>query len=209
MTPDEPSLESMLCDLQPAMLDDALISRLEAAAEGQLIELTHDELRFEEMLRGTAPAGLSPDFLAELEASFQNVPFPVNEKILLFPKGNVIPLETRKRPLWAAAAAVALVGAATALLLPISKSKVNLADQAPVSPPLVAHAAADNLVPAGFNRGVSNVSDEGMVWKNETQAHSLKRVEYVDKITLKDKTGRTFQVEQPRVCYLLVPEKTD
>lgn len=209
MTPDEPSLEAELGDLHPAALDAALLSRLEAAAEDGLTELTHDELRFEELLRGSSPAALSPDFLAALEATVRDVAFPVNEKILLFPKGNVIPREARKRPMWAAAAAVAVIGAATALLMPVSKPTGELANAVRKLPEPIANAAADNLIPAGFNRGVSNVSDEGVVWKNETQAHSLMRVEYVDKITLKDKNGRTFHVEQPRVRYMLVPEKTD
>lgn len=70
-------------------------------------------------------------------------------------------------------------------------------------------ANSGNLVPAGFDRGVSQVKDEGLVWKNDTQPHSLMRVEYVDKITLKDRDGRTYQMEQPGFRYMLVPAKTD
>jgi hypothetical protein len=34
-------------------------------------------------------------------------------------------------------------------------------------------------------------------------------VVYKDLVTLKDASGRTVQVEQPRVEYMLVPAKTD
>ena len=47
------------------------------------------------------------------------------------------------------------------------------------------------------------------MWQTDTQPKSVVRVIYKDKMTLKDDRGRTFQVEQPRVEYLLVPARTD
>jgi hypothetical protein len=35
------------------------------------------------------------------------------------------------------------------------------------------------------------------------------RVVYKDHVTLRDASGRTMEVEQPRVEYMLVPDKTD
>ncbi len=206
---DQTSLEADLRELQAAMLDDALLLRLEAAADGTLTQLSHEEIRFEAFLRGISPARPSSDFLASLESIVHEVPFPANEKIVLFPKANPA-VHTRRKPrLWGAAAAVALIGAATSLLMPVGKAPDKIARQgAPVSPPLT-NAASGNLVPAAFNRGVSEVHDEGVVWKSNNQPHSLVRVVYKDKITLTDKTGRTFQVEQPRVEYMLVPAKTN
>ncbi len=209
MTLDQTSLEADLRELQAAALDDALLLRLEAAAEGTLTHLSHEEIRFEAFLRGISPARPSADFLARLEAIVHEVPFPVNEKIVLFPKANSAVHTRRKPPLWGAAAAVALIGAATALLMPVGKAPDKIARQStPVSRP-VTNAASGNFVPAAFNRGVSEVHDEGVVWKSNNQPHSLVRVVYMDKITLTDKTGRTFQVEQPRVEYMLVPAKTN
>lgn len=208
MTPDPPSLEAELRELQAAVLDDALLARLEAAADGTLTQLSHEEVRFEAFLRKTAPARLSPDFLALLETVVHELPFAVDEKILLFPKANTAVPTRRMRPMWAAAAAVAVIGAASALLMPAGKPPVTIARQsAPVVPP-VTRAAGGNLVPATFNRGLSEVHDEGVVWKSNNQPHSLVRVVYKDIITLKDKDGRTYQVEQPRVEYMLVPAKT-
>jgi hypothetical protein len=209
MTHDPTSLEAQLRELQATALDDALLLRLEAAAEGTLTQLGHEEIRFEAVLRKTSPARLSPDFLAQLESVVHEVPFAVNEKIVMFPKANTATHTHRKRPAWGAAAAVALIGAASALLIPAGKTPGKIAGpSAPVSPP-VTRPANGNFVPASFNRGVSEVHDEGVVWKPNNQPHSLVRVVYTDKITLKDGNGRTFQVEQPRVEYMLVPAKSN
>ena len=212
MTQDPSFLEVQLRELQATALDDALLLRLEAAAEGTLTELSHEEVRFEALLRKTSPARLLPEFLAQLEAVVHEVPFSVNEKIVLFPKANTAIHTHRKRPVWAAAAAVALIGAGSALLIPAGKAPEKIVSQsAPVRAvsPSVSRIANGNFVPASFNSGVSEVHDEGVVWKSNNQPHSLVRVTYKDKITLKDQEGRTFQVEQPRIEYMLVPAKSN
>ena len=209
MTHDPSSLEAQLRELQVSALDEALLSRLEAAADGTLTALSHQEIRFEAVLRKTSPARLSADFLAQLEAIVHEVPFAVNEKIVLFPKANSAVHHRRQRPLWGAAAAVALIGATTALLMPAGKTSDKLISQVTQVSSPVARPANGNFVPASFNRGVSEVHDEGVVWKSNNQPHSLVRVVYKDKITLRDQQGRTFQVEQPRVEYMLVPAKTN
>lgn len=213
MSHDPTSLEQDLRDLRAATLDDALLQRLESAADGTLEQLTREEIRFEEFLRAKSPARLAPDFMAELEAAVSGVPFPINDKIVLFPKAAPAPATRRSRPMWSAAAAVALIGAATALLMPGGKPAGNLADQTPkTSPPAISTpgpaTAAGNLVPASFDRGLSEVHDEGVVYK-ENRPHSVVRVVYTDRVTLKHPDGRTYQVEQPKEKYVLVPARTD
>lgn len=213
MKQDHASLEADLRALQAAVLDDELLLRLEAAADGTQLQLTPQELRFEESLRKTSAARLSPEFLAQLEAVVHEVPFSMNEKIVLFPKGQKnAPAARSHRPMWGAAAAVAVIGAISAFMIPAGKAPENVASQdtAPVSAPLADNnTSSGNLIPASFNRGVSEVSDEGIVWKSNNQPHSVVRVVYQDRITLKDANGRTYQVEQPKVKYMLVPAKTD
>lgn len=209
MTPDQTSLEAELRELQAAALDDALLSRLEAAADGTLEELTPGEIRFEEFLRSSSPAALSSDFMASLESVVAGVPFPVNEKIVLFPKSGSAPAKRSARPMWSAAAAVALIGAATALLMPTTKQAQRQVVAQAASPAPIVSSANGNFVPASFNRGVSEVHDEGVVWKENNQPHSLVRVVYKELVTLKDASGRTFQIEQPKVKYVLVPAKAD
>ncbi|GAA5116310.1 hypothetical protein JIN84_19220 [Luteolibacter yonseiensis] len=210
MKQDHSSIEAELRSLQAAMLDDELLRRLEAAAEGTQTQLTREELRFEDSLRRHSPARLSLDFLTRLEAVVHEVPFPVNEKIVMFPKaqqGKQTPAARTNRPMWSAAAAVALVGAISALMIPTGKTPERTARQADPAP--LSQDGPANLIPASFNRGVSEVSDEGIVWKSNNQPHSVVRVVYQDRITLKDGDGRTYQVEQPKVKYMLVPAKTD
>lgn len=215
MSHDPTSLEQELRDLRAATLDDAFLQRLESAADGTLVQLTREEIRFEEFLREKSPAPLSAGFLAELEGVVKGVPFPVNEKIVLFPKSGPVPAARKSRPMWSAAAAVALIGAATALLMPAGKpAGNNIASQetktppAAVSSPALSATASSNLVPASFNRGVSEVHDEGVVYQGD-RPHSRVRVVYMDRVTLKHPDGRTYQVEQPKVKYVLVPARTD
>jgi hypothetical protein len=209
MTPEQASLEAELRGLLASPLDEALLVRLEAAADDTLTQLSPEELRFEKWLSASSPTKLAPEFLASLESIVHEVPFAVNEKVVLFPKANPT-VQGRKpeRPLWAAAAAVALIGALSALMMPAAKSPAHVVAQSNPTAP-IASAANPNFVPASFNRGLSEVCDEGVVWKSNNQAHSVVRVVYKDQITLKDANGRTVQVEQPRVEYMLVPAKTD
>jgi hypothetical protein len=211
MKHDPSNLEDELRQLQAVPLDEALLARLEASADGTWTELNHEEIRFENLLRRTSPAKLPLDFLADLESITAGVHFPVDEKVILFPNGNASPQKRRHRPMWAAAAAVALIGAATALLVPTAESQKTVPQAGNgigISPP-VATGAGNHFVPATFNRGLSEVHDEGVVWKSNNEPHRVVRVVYTDHVTLKDSSGRTMEVEQPRVKYMLVPDKTD
>ncbi|MEO7100420.1 MAG: hypothetical protein ABI162_13745 [Luteolibacter sp.] len=209
MKHDPSLLEEELRKLQAAPLDEALLARLEASADGTWTELTHEEIRFESFLSQISPAQLPANFMASLESITAGVHFPVNEKIVLFPKGSATAKKREHRPIWGAAAAVAIIGAASALLIP-SNNAPKLAP--PVSNNVASPVSANvsqNFVPASFNRGLSEVHDEGVVWKSNDQPHRVVRVVYTDHVTLKDASGRTVEVEQPRVKYMLVPAKTD
>lgn len=210
MKHDPSLLEEELRKLQAAPLDEALLARLEASADGTWTELTHEEIRFESFLSQISPAQLPADFMASLESITAGVHFPVNEKIVLFPKGSATAKKREHRPIWGAAAAVALIGAASALLIPTEHAPKAASPQVSnkISPPISANVS-QNFVPASFNRGLSEVHDEGVVWKSNNQPHRVVRVVYTDHVTLKDASGRTVEVEQPRVKYMLVPAKTD
>lgn len=208
MTPDPPSIEAELRELRAATFDEALLTRLDAASQGILMQLSQAEISFEERLRASSPARLSPAFVAGFESIVRNVPFPADEKILHFPKAAV--RAHHPRPIWHAAAAVACIGAFTALMIPSGqKNPVDSARQLALPSPPIKSAANPNFLPSSFNRGLSEVHDEGVIWKSNNQPHTVVRVVYKDRITLKDANGRTFQVEQPRVEYMLVPAKTD
>lgn len=209
MTYDPLTLEATLHDLQAPPLDEAFLTRLEAAADESLLELSLEEITFEAYLRGLKPAALPTEMMARLEKVVHEVPFVIDEKIVLFPKANHSPTSRQIRPMWAAAAAVALIGGLTALLIPSTKPQGAIVSQTPTSSGSSTNTQPGNFVSARFNRGISEVRDEGVVWKADKKAHNVVRVVYKDLITLKDKNGRTFQVEQPREEYILVPTNTD
>lgn len=203
------SLESDLRRLRAAAPDESFLARLEACAENTWTDLTPGEIRFEHRLREITPANLPPALMASLEATLRGIPFPRDEKIVIFPQPSTAAPRPR-RAWWGAAAAVALTGAVTALLIPPNPGTGNIAAAPP--PIRVTQPAASNhadLIPAGFRRGISEARDEGVIWQSNNQPHRVLKVVYMERVTLKDPQGRTYQVEQPRVEYILVPAKID
>ena len=104
---------------------------------------------------------------------------------------------------------MALTGVVTALLVPAKPANGNLAHAAPKNAISLSAQPAEKLIPAGFNRGLSETSDEGVIWQSNNQPHRVLKVVYKDRMTLKNTSGLTYQVEQPRIEYILVPAKTD
>ncbi len=206
---DESNVQKELLDLKATAIDPSFLDRLEAATSGTLTELNAEEIRFENELRGFAPAAIAPDFMARMEGVVQNVPFPVDEKIVLFPKSKDVQRTQKKRRMpWAAAAAVALVGGVSALLLPAGRNDAAQ-DLADANANAQQGMVGQKFTPASFNRDLSELSEEGIIWKNNNQPHRVMRVVYKDQVTLKDEAGRTYQVEQPNVEYMLVPAETN
>lgn len=199
-------LESSLSALRPLRTDDALLDRLESAADGTLTELTVSELRFEAMLSGHRPAALPADFFASLEKVVASTPFPVGEKIVMFTKGNVAPKNIRRFRPYAAAAAVALMGAVTALMIPTGSIAPKNGG------PIVSNPGPSKLpggfVPASYGNNLQTASDEGVIWK-DNRPHRMVRVVYNERASFIDGNGKRVEVEQPRVEYILVPEKID
>lgn len=211
MASDSSSIENDLKRLRAAALDESLLARLEACVEGSITRLDPALLEFEHRLRATAPARLSPELMNSLQATLAAVPFPAAQpKIVRFPVGESMPSRRvrRGRQWWGAAAAVALFGALAGWLVPDGKQSQPLA-ASKQSAPVIRAAAPAQLVPASFNRGLSEASDEGVIWHSSEQPHRVLKVVYLDRVTLKDSSGRTYQMEQPRVEYILVPAKTD
>lgn len=204
MKQDPPTLSDELRAHQGTSLDEAFLTRLTGSAVGTWTELTREEAQYEAFLRQTAPARLEHDFITRLEATTRGVHFNVSEKIVLFPKEGGSGKNSNKLSTWAAAAAVALIAAGSAFMLP-SKNVLSASSQAPLSSSL----NLNNFVPASFNRGLSAVHDEGVVWKDNKLPQRLLRFVYTEKTTYKDANGRTVEVEQPKAHYTLLPEKTD
>lgn len=209
MPKDTSSIENELRQLHAAGLDESLLERLEACAEESWTNLDPLELHMEHRLRAIAPARLSAPLMDKLEASLSAVPFPpAQPKIVSFP-GRESNARHPQRQWWGAAAAVALFGGLAGWLLPHGQTgKTDITSvKSPSARPLP--SANVPLVPASFNRGLSQASDEGVILQGGNQPHRVLKVVYHERVTLKDAEGRTYQVDQPRVEYIIVPTKTD
>ena len=207
MSSDPSSLESDLRRLRAAALDESLLARLDACAADRWTEPTQAETTVERHLQGFAPAALPASLMASLESTFAGTRFPTEQKIVRFPaKETSAP--RRSRGWWSAAAVVALTGAIAALLVPVNHPPGKVAGHTK-EPATLTAPQPSNLIPAGFNRGLSQASDQGVIWQSQNQPHRVLKLVYQDRVTLKDAAGKTYQVEQPRVEYILVPAKTD
>jgi hypothetical protein len=147
--------------------------------------------------------------MASLHASLAGVPFTASQpKIVRFPVRQ--PAASRPhRHWWSAAAAVALFGGLAGWLVPTGNPANPVAAAEPAVPVIRSAPSGSPLIPAGFNRGLSEASDEGVIWQSSRQPHRVLRVVYQERVTLKDAEGRTYQMEQPKVEFIIVPAKTD
>jgi hypothetical protein len=210
MNHDPSSLDAALQGLRATPLEAALLQRLEAAADGTLTQLSPAEVRFEDTLQQFAPTALDPDFMARLLATTHDVPFPMDEKILPFPQIHQPAAGRQKSPQWAAAAAVALIGGLAALMLPGREGQeLSSQPRKDLASTVTPQGWSKNLVPTAFDRGVSELSHEGVFLNSENHPLNVIKIVYKDLVTLKDEQGRSIQVEQPRVEYLSAPAKLD
>jgi hypothetical protein len=219
MNEDLQDLEASLAVLKPAGLDPAFISRLVACAEGHGAASDAGEQRLEKDLRHHRPAALPPGMLGKLTEIAAGTAFPLDEKILLFPKPAAVPPAAERRrplPMVAAAAAVALCGAAAALLFPadppaatpLAGGPAGAESAVPRSQP-AGPGPASRVLPASFDRDLRSTRDEGVVWHSRDGSHRVLRIEYIDRVSVTDQSGKTIEIEQPRVQYLIVPERID
>lgn len=214
MSSDSSQLDSQLRDLRASALDEALLDRLDACANGQWTRLDPTELAFENSLKAIAPAQLPDSLMRSLEGLTAATPFPnPDARILSFPD-QAAAKRRHPRSGWAVAAAVALCGAITALMMPRETPQpgttaLNPDPAGSSGAPAVPSPAGDRLLPAGFNTGIRETSDQGVVWQPNSTPHRVLKVVSMDKVTYKDASGRTYQIEKPRVDYILVPDKAD
>lgn len=208
MESDFQELESRLRDLRPADLDGALLDRLVQAADDSLQTTDAAHRPVEAAASRLEPSALNESLLSRLGKVVENVPFPVDEKVVLFPRGSAAQTEGGKsRRSWlAAAAAVALAGGLAALM--ISPEKDGSGTQVAKTIP-ARQIDPGAFVPASFNSGVSDTDDLGVMWSDNRKPMRVVRVTYMDTVTFVNEKGDRLQREVPRVEYLMVPEKID
>lgn len=213
-------LEQELRNLKPSGIESDFLKRLVSCAEGTDAEFTSEDREFEAGIRSHIPAGLPAQDQEALLGKIGDAPFHVDEKIVLFNKSN--PNSGKKqRPSiirfnFAAAAAVALLGTIAALMLPGTGNEgsggekiAGNEEQIIEKPAQISPGVASSFSPVSLNRNLSETRDEGVIWRDQTQPHRVMRMTYMDRVTLSNDKGETIEVSQPKVEYVVMPEKID
>lgn len=211
MKPTSKDIEQKLHDQQATELDEALLDRLVAAAEGTLTDVTEDEMRLEAELRGLQTQGLSPQFLKTLEKEVASIPAPTQVHVLPFPRKRQRQQPvTRKPPIWAAAAAaVALMGVLSSWWLdPMAVDTASSPGASTITADPAPANGVSTTAPAQFSRALTRTQDEGIIWGENKEPHRVLKVTYTDRVSMKREDGSTYQVEKPRIEYYLVPTES-
>lgn len=204
-------LEDTLKKLQPAVPDDVCMERMLAAIEGRLPEMSVATKSVERELSALNPAPLTLASERPLLDVLSRVPFPKDKNVVLFPGANkTAEKSNERRPWFAAAAAVAVAGVFSAMMLdgPKTHPVGPVADQdhevgqAPAS-------VTKGIVNASVGSGLREAEDQGVSWTADGRPMRRVRVIYTDKVGYYDSEGRLVELERPRVEYLLVPENID
>ncbi len=208
--PKIPSIfEQELRNHPPARLDAAFLDRLSACAEGTNTDMPEEDLEFSAMLAAVRPCAIPTALGVSLMEIVGETPFSVDGKIVMF-NGQSKPGPAKVRIFRsyniAAVAAVALLGAFTAYMIPGGNSGTTTGSGNPVT---INKALDSHFAPASYGRNLSETRDEGVIWRGKNQPHRVIRLTYIDKVTLKNDKGETYQEEKPRYEYVIIPEKID
>lgn len=227
-------LERQLRRLVPVSMSAQFHARLEGSVRPDHDHAATTVECFEKLevhLREMAPATMPGDMIDRMVRAMDNwhEQVPVEEKLVAFADGKQG--KTRSRPygagMFAAVAAVALLGAIAALVLPgsfkdvtSSLSQSATAPKAPqntqsavlqgpsIPPNSKANAHAAGFVQDSLTHKVTNSSDQGVVFAGDDVPHRCIRVEYVERIIVQGADGRRMVLSRPGVKYLLYPVET-
>lgn len=213
-------MEKLLESLQPSSLSPQLLERLERCAT-QAPEVDASFASIEKQCQALSPRALSPESLDRLLGVVQNVPFALDEKVVLFPGQGKNARSTPQRvsPLrryWAAAAVATMGGLAALFSPPITLDTVSaVADPSP-SPMLGKPFAGQSnstsqsgIVATSFGSGIERAEDEGVIWTQDRQPCRVLRFQYQDRVLVRDKNGVDRMLFMPREELYVVPEKCD
>lgn len=231
------SLEAQLRSLTPKSLSDPALQRMEKimeqsgdlplldseSATESMMDLTDVEMCLSQM----APAALSNDVLTRMTRAMDNWQ-DTSAQTQETESDNVLQLTQKSRParrgssrgMFAAAAAVALMGAIAALTLPSlqknSSSSVT-AQQTPdghgqASGAVLSDSPVDPnawMASDGLSHKVTNTSEKGIILSRDNTPHRCIRVDSMEKLKVKDSNGREIEIMRPTVNYMLIPVETN
>lgn len=198
-------IETLLQALRPAELSEHVVDRLTSAVDGTLIYTPQEYELLERNLSFIAPRKLSADLFDKLENIVIATPFPLDQKVILFPgahKQEAVPSHHKeKRTRLLAIAAVAAMGGLAAFLIPTSAHKnVEVARRTQTLLPLTT---------ANFGTNTKSIKDEALIWSDQAQPQRVYRVEYQDRVLTRDAQGIERMLLVPHQELIVVPTKVD
>ena len=237
------ALESKLASLTPRAIPHDAIRRAKqvVAKDDQPSSLSekHSEVtmtspedlgnldELEGHLNQLSPAAMPDDLLSRMSQAMDGWHEHVEEvdKVLPFtPNKQRVPKVFNKGML-SAAAAVALLGAVTALVMPqFSTSQSNsYAQSHPSAPtsgivtPLSSNTGPSNTgapshprkASEGLSHQVTRTTDSGVILSDDNQPLRCIRVDYIDQVKGVDDSGRDVEIKTPGIDYILIPVQTD
>lgn len=210
MERDLQELEDALKNLRPLPADEACLDRLVAAMEGRLQVPDPGLAGVEQSLATVKPSALGEDLRDRLLGIVSRVPFPVEANVVLFPgKVKQAAVKNGRRPWWTAAAAVAMAGAFSALMLERGETPSPEVVTAETERPAAPRGEPAGFVPAGVVTGLHDARDQGVIWNARGEPIRVLRMEYRDRMEYRAADGTVVEEEIPRIEYLVVPEKVD
>lgn len=232
------AIEKQLANLAPRSLPVELLSRMEQSMgqwsgheESDHSDVSEGDLNHLEVHLGLMqPAAMPEDMLTRMSDAMDRWQERAHADSS---DDKVIPMElhTERRQrarsntrvfgssMWTAAAAVALLGAVSALILPrLEKSNQGMAatvspvnDDSSTALDIGAIAAPSNTWTASdaLSHKVTRTSDTGVIMAGDNTPHRCIRVDYVNRIKAKDADGREIEIKSPGVDYVLIPVETN
>lgn len=197
-------LEHDLSRITPPSLPSDLLDRLEACASGTWIQLTRAELQFEaDLRRRFSPVPIPSSLQAQLATCLPSAT-PTATTATQNPQ-QVSQVGSRPTHWWRSAAAVAIIGATAAWMLPTGSQPAAPLATNPAFSAKTPTPQTREFIPASVNRILNETRDEGVIWKPNQAPHRVLKVVYDEQVTLKDQNGKTYQLKQPKVEYFVVP----
>lgn len=224
LPPELRELEQMLSSLVPRTLSGDTAELLAASVDAGVCPGNADGLgELEKHLGEISPATMRTDVLSRMVRAMDSwhEHVPVEEKVVSFGTRNDGAKGSGKQPggMLAAAAAVALLGAVTALVLPRATPE-DAGDPAVASHPVDA-AGSDYdvsgqtghkqawLVPDALSHRVVNTADAGIVMAGNQTPHRCIRLDGMETIKMLDEDGREIVIDRPSVSFVLIPVETN
>jgi hypothetical protein len=203
-------LEQLIASLKPTGLSDCTLSRLEMAMCGRL-DADASHAAVERSLHAMAPRSLSDDTFEKLFCLIENVAFPMNAKVVLFPVAHKQSAETQpvRRASFAkritAIAAVATLGGLAALWTPVVGERKISSTETGVRP----NFNQSGVVATNYGSDIETAADEGVIWTEDHQPRRVLRIQYQDRVLVRDQNGVERMLFLPREEVYVVPEKVD